>query len=80
MTNVDIIIEAIVTIARWAKLYKVDVRLLGQVHDELIYDFPEDQDWIPAKLQELMTRTAQRYLIPEISMSAGCDVGYYWIK
>jgi DNA polymerase I-like protein with 3'-5' exonuclease and polymerase domains len=79
-TNVDIIIEAIVTIARWARLFKVDVRLLGQVHDELIYDFPEDQDWIPAKLQELMARAAQRYLIPEISMSAGCDIGYTWIK
>jgi DNA polymerase I-like protein with 3'-5' exonuclease and polymerase domains len=79
-TNVDIIIEAIVTIWRWAKLFKVDVRFLGQVHDELIYDFPEDQDWIPAKLQQLMQRTAQRYLIPELSMKAGCDVGYYWIK
>lgn len=79
-TNVDIICEAIVTIDRWARLFKVPVRLLGQVHDELIYDFPEDMDWIPAKLQTLMGQVAQRYLIPEISMHAGCDVGYYWIK
>lgn len=79
-TNVDIIIEAIVTIYRWAKLYKVPIRLLGQVHDELIYDFPEDMDWIPEKLKTLMSRVAQRYLIPEIHMHADCAVGYYWIK
>jgi DNA polymerase I-like protein with 3'-5' exonuclease and polymerase domains len=79
-TNVDIICEAIVTIHRWARLYKVPIRLLGQVHDELIYDFPEEMDWIPAKLQKLMSMVAQRYLIPQISMQAGCDVGYYWIK
>lgn len=79
-TNVDIICEAIVTIDRWAKLFKVPIRLLGQVHDELIYDFPEDMDWIPARIQTLMSKVAQRYLIPEISMHAACDVGYYWIK
>lgn len=80
-TNVDIIVEAIVTIARWARLYKVDIRLLGQVHDELIYDFPEqDADWIAPKIKELMKRAAQRYLIPEISMDVDCHVAYTWTK
>jgi DNA polymerase I-like protein with 3'-5' exonuclease and polymerase domains len=79
-TNVDIIIEAIVTIARWARLYKVDVRFLGQVHDELIYDFPIEQDWIPGKLKELMKRAAKRYLIPEIDMDVDLHVGDCWTK
>lgn len=77
-TNIDIIIEAIVTIARWARLYKVDVRLLGQVHDELIYDFPEGQEWILDKLKQLMKRAAKRYLISEIDMDVDGHCGLNW--
>lgn len=80
MTNVDIIIEAIVTIYRWARLYKLDIRLLGQVHDELIYDFPDEiADVVGPKIKTLMTRAAQRYLIPEISMDVDMHIGKTWI-
>lgn len=79
-TNVDIIIESIITIVRWARLYKVDVRLLGQVHDETIWDFPEDKPWILDKLKELKRRAAQRYLIPEISMDVDGHAAEYWSK
>lgn len=80
-TNADIIIEAIVTIMKWARLYKVDLRLLGQVHDELIFDFKdEDAEWITTKIKLLMERTAQRYLIPEISMKVDAHHGKTWIK
>ncbi len=79
-TNVDIITEAMVFIYRWARLYRLDIRFLGQVHDELIYDFPEDQEWIAEKLRQLMCNAAKRYLIDEISMDAECKVGYSWLK
>lgn len=79
-TNVDIIIEAIVSIMRWARLYDVDVRFLGQVHDELLFDFPDKQTWIPDKLKEIMKRAAKRYLINEIDMDVDLHVGKTWTK
>lgn len=79
-SNIDIIIEAIVTIDRWRRLYKIPIRFLGQVHDELIYDFPDDLLWIPEKLRQLMKNVAKRYLIPEIDMDADMHVCKTWNK
>lgn len=79
-TNVDIICEAMVMIDRWSRLYKVDVCFLGQVHDELIYDYPEGEDWIVDKLKALMRRAAQKYLIPEIHMDVDARYGDSWLK
>ena len=80
-TNADIIAEAIVTIRKWIKVNKLDIRLLGQVHDELIYDMPDEYlDWAPPKLKELMCRSANRYLIPEIKMEADYELGKTWTK
>lgn len=80
-TNVDIIVEAIITIARWARLYNLDIRLLGQVHDELIYDFPVSYgSWVVEKIKSLMRMVAKRYLIPEIDMDVDSRLGYVWLK
>jgi hypothetical protein len=80
-TNVDIVIEAMCMIDLWKRLFKVDIRLLGQVHDELIYDCPTEQlEWCRAKLVSLMERAAQNYLIPEISMKVDSHIGDRWAK
>ena len=81
-SNADLIQECMVTIDRWARLYKLDIRCLLQCHDELAYDFPDSyiELGIPQKIEELMCRVAQNYLIPEISMKASTEIGKTWIK
>lgn len=80
-TNVDLIVEAMCLIDLWKRLFKVDLRLLGQVHDEVIYDCPtEDVDWICDKVEQLMVRAAQNYLIPELSMKVDARKGLTWKK
>ena len=80
-TNAEVIIESIVSIDLWKRLYKRDVRLLLQVHDELVYDCPTEKvEFYKEKLGKIMTRTAQKYLIPEISMEVSVQDGETWLK
>lgn len=80
-TNVDIVIEAMCMIDLWKRLFNIDIRLLGQVHDELIYDCPIDKlEWTRSKLVSLMERAAQNYLIPEISMKVDSHIADHWVK
>lgn len=80
-SNADVIIETIVSIDLWKRLFKRDVRLLLQVHDELVYDCPADQvDYYLEKIKQIMQRTAQKYLIPEISMGVSAQHGPTWLK
>lgn len=80
-TNADIVVEAMSKIDLWKRLYKVDLRTLGQVHDEIILDCPtEDIDWISDKIVKIMERTAQNYLIPEVSMGVDCNKKLTWTK
>lgn len=80
-TNADLIIESIVTIGLWKRLYEQDIRLLLQVHDELVYDCPAEQaDFYMAKISELMGRVAQKYLIPQITMQVSAQHGSTWMK
>jgi len=80
-SNADIIVESIVSVALWSKLFKQDVRLLLQVHDELVYDCKtEEADFIAGKIASIMKRTAQKYLIPEISMGVSVQTGGTWKK
>lgn len=80
-TNADIVVEAICKIYLWKKLFNIDLRFLGQVHDEIILDCPtEDAEWIAAKVSKIMSRAAQNYLIPEISMEVDCNIGLTWTK
>ena len=80
-TNADIVIEAMCLIDLWKRLYKQDIRLLGQVHDELIYDCPIDKlDFYAEKIEQLMIRAAKNYLIPEIDMKVDVHKGLTWTK
>lgn len=80
-TNVDIVVEAMCMIDLWKRLFNVDIRLLGQVHDELIYDAPIDKlEWTRSKLVSLMERAAKNYLIPEISMRVDSHIADHWVK
>lgn len=80
-TNAEVIIESIVSIDLWRRLFKQDLRLLLQVHDELVYDCPKDQvEFYADKIKTIMQRTAQKYLIPEISMGVSVQTGNTWKK
>lgn len=71
-----------VAIDRWSRLYKLDIRCLGQIHDELVYDFPDSyiESGIANRIKDLMCKVAQRYLIPEISMEATIEIAKTWVK
>lgn len=80
-TNADLICEGIVWVERWANMNNLDIRLLGQVHDEVIYDFPaEYESWAPEKIKALHCRAANNYLIPEISMDGEYIIKDTWAK
>lgn len=80
-TNSSIIKEAIATICLWAKLFKQDLRFVLTVHDELIFDCPEDKaEFYCEKVKQLMIRAAQNYLIPEIQMSVELHCEKTWTK
>lgn len=80
-TNSDIVKEAIAVIEAWTRLFKVDMRFLLTVHDEIVIDAPEDKaSEYAKKIQQIMQRTAQNYLIPEIQMGTSCEVAAHWSK
>lgn len=81
MTNSDLIKEAICILDLWTRLYKVPVRFLLTVHDELLVDAPEDNaEFYINKVRQIMERTAQKYLIKEIQMGTSCDIAKHWHK
>lgn len=80
-TNSCLMKEAIALVDRWATLYKQDVRFLLTVHDEAIYDVPEEQaEVLGAKIKELMKRAAKSYLIKEVDMDVDMRIADHWKK
>jgi len=80
-SNADVIIETIATIGLWARLYKLDIRLLLQVHDELVFDCPTEKvEFFQERIATIMSRVAQKYLTPEISMQVSAQSGNTWMK
>lgn len=80
-TNSDLIKEAICILQMWIDIYKVPVRFLLTVHDELLVDVPEENaEFYIGKVRQIMERTAQKYLIPEIQMGTSCDIAKHWHK
>ncbi len=80
-TNSDLIKEAICILQMWINIYKVPVRFLLTVHDELLVDVPEENaEFYIGKVRQIMERTAQKYLIPEIQMGTSCDIAKHWHK
>lgn len=80
-SQIDAICEGMVLIDRWSKIYKVDIEFMGQVHDELIYDHPDElNEWIEERLATAMKKAAKCYLMKEISMDVESRQGKTWLK
>jgi DNA polymerase I-like protein with 3'-5' exonuclease and polymerase domains len=80
-SNADLVKEAIAMIEMWSIIYKVDIRFLLQVHDELLYDVPITNGEVYfKKIQELMIRAANNYLIPSLSMQVDGHLNTHWEK
>lgn len=63
-TAADIIKQAMIDIQQYLENAETDTNMLLQVHDELIFEVPEDEaDTVPQKLQELM-ETAYEIAVP----------------
>ncbi|MDZ7694486.1 MAG: DNA polymerase [Balneolaceae bacterium] len=63
-TAADIIKLAMINIQEYIEKYESGTRMLLQVHDELIFEVPEEeQDTIPEKIKELM-ETAYELKVP----------------
>lgn len=80
-SNSDIMKEAIAAVELWTNLFKQDLRFLLTVHDEGVWDCPEElADFFVGKIRSIMQRVAQNYLIPEIKMEADVKAANYWKK
>lgn len=80
-TNSDLVKEAIAWVDCWSRLYKVDVRFLLTVHDEIVVDCPDEiANMVAEKVAEIMRRVAQCYLIPEINMDVDVRIAKHWKK
>jgi len=79
-TQADMLCESMVFLQRYIDLYKIPAVLLMQVHDELVVKYKKDLTWFPARVSEIMTRTANKYLRPGIVMKADMKFGPYWDK
>lgn len=78
-SQADCILEAIVTIDRFIKIYKIDAALMGTVHDELIYRYREDLTWFPEFVKTAMIRVANKYLT-NVKMDAEYKDKLTWTK
>ena len=58
-TAADIIKLAMIRIADELRRNRLRTRMVLQVHDELIFETPEDELWIKEKIQELMQNVVQ---------------------
>ncbi|UPG85291.1 DNA polymerase I [Luteibacter aegosomatis] len=72
-TAADIIKRAMIAVATWIEP-RDDVRLLMQVHDELVFEVREDAvDDVRANIERLMTGAAQLSVPLEVSIGAGAN-------
>jgi hypothetical protein len=81
-SQADCLKEAMVEIDTWIRANNLDnkCKLLGQVHDELIYSFPKDLDIdFPTFVKETMIDCANRYLT-KFKMKADVEVKSSWTK
>ena len=94
-TQADMIKESMVEIAKESRRQNLDIRLLIQVHDELVYDFPDSYlipfiKYLDEKgnltivdagdfIKLTMCKVANRYL-SFIKMSAEQHIGKTWTK
>lgn len=79
-TQADMLNEAMVLLDRYIKLYRLDSKILLQVHDELVVKFHGSyKTWFPDRLGQIMTRTANKYL-DNVKMNVSGEVELTWTK
>ncbi|GBE09122.1 DNA polymerase I [bacterium BMS3Bbin11] len=75
-TAADLIKMAMISVDKWIMGEAQDVRMIMQVHDELVFEAPDDQvDHVSEKVQELMTGVAELRvpLLVDVGVGANWD-------
>lgn len=80
-TNSDIVKEAIIMIACYIKITRKLIQFLLTVHDEIVTQaLIQEAQEAKHKMEELMRRAAQNYLIDEVQMEVDGKIESYWKK
>lgn len=78
-SQADMLCEAMVLLQRYIDRYKIDAKILMQVHDELVVKFrSEDGLWFARRIKDCMIRTANKYLEGGVTMDAELKVKDTW--
>lgn len=77
-TQADMIKEAMVFIKKFISIYKIDAKILLQVHDELVIKHKRKE--LGKIFAKIMTNVANKYLSNGITMKADADTLYTWTK
>lgn len=71
----DIIKRAMINIHRWLSEAKTGIRMIMQVHDELVFEVPDDQlDFAKTEIEKFMVEAAEL----EVPLEVGLGVGDNW--
>lgn len=71
-TAADIIKYAMINIQHWLATEKSDIRMIMQVHDELVFEVPSDQiDNAKTKIEQFMVDAAELDVPLEVSIDTG---------
>jgi DNA polymerase-1 len=79
-TNAFIIKEAIIKIHEWYTTNNIDMNLLMQVHDELVYRIPKNSPDIADNVKRILRETAELYLSDGLSMGSSMHIKETWAK
>ena len=81
-TQADMLCEAMVLMDRYIRLNNLDLKILLQVHDEIVVKVKGDpgQDIYAPRVKEIMTRVANKYLEGGVTMDADYKIKLTWTK
>jgi DNA polymerase I-like protein with 3'-5' exonuclease and polymerase domains len=80
-TNSDLMKEAICMLHLYIQMTKQPIQFLLTVHDEKVVQAPKDKaEEIKHKVEQIMSRAAQNYLIDEVKMEVDGRIADYWKK
>jgi DNA polymerase-1 len=75
-TAADLIKLAMISVARWIRTEQLRTRLIMQVHDELVFEVPDEEvDGVRVQVPELMSTVAELKvpLLAEVGVGANWD-------
>ncbi|MDX1668810.1 MAG: DNA polymerase, partial [Limnobacter sp.] len=74
-TSADLIKMAMIELSKWLKKEKLKSKMIMQVHDEVIFEVPEQElDQILESVPLLMNSVAEL----RVPLEVGCGVGSNW--